>query len=205
MGIRVSRVLAGTACLLPLLIAAPARAQEDIYIGVGIGQIEYSHNTGDPVLGKISEGAASYKIFGGFGFNEHLALEISYGDTDSIDYRASGNVPPFGNVTDDVEIEFTTSALRAMGQLPLDWGILVGGLGYYSADRKFTEVLVAECCGTLRNGGTIREDGLTALLGIEWRFGRFGTSTGIRLEYEWLDASSNIDLSTFGLGISYRW
>jgi len=205
MRIRVSRVLACVVCLLPVLVAPPALAQEDIYIGVGIGQINYTHSTGDPLLGRISEGAASYKLFGGFGFNDHLAIEISYGDTSSIEHRSAGNVAPLGNVTDDVEIDLSTSALRAIGTLPLDWGILVGGLGYYSADRSFSEVLVAECCGTLRQAGTIREDGLTALLGIEWRFGRFGTSTGIRLEYEYWDASSNIDLSTFGVGISYRW
>jgi len=42
-----------------------------------------------------------------------------------------------------------------------------------------------------------------AQLGIEWRFGRFGTGFGVRLEYEWWDIS-DVDASTVGAGISYR-
>ena len=43
---------------------------------------------------------------------------------------------------------------------------------------------------------------MTALLGVEWRFGRFGTRYGLRLEYEWWDIDA-VSTSAVGLAFSY--
>ena len=92
--------------------------------------------------------------------------------------------------------------LSAVGQLPLEWGVLMAGLGYYSSENDFVEELMADCCGSITNGNSISDNGVSAMLGIEWRFGRFGTRYGVRLEYEWWDISS-VDASAIGIGFSY--
>ena len=200
---RLQKLLGFPVAVALCFTASGTLAQETIYIGIGFGQLDYNQNTGDPLLGVIDDTIDSYKLFGGFEFNENFGIEILYGATDDLVTTVSGNIPPFGDLTDTAIIEIKTSALRAIGQLPLDWGVLIGGLGYFSSDRDFDETLVGECCGTLRNTGSVNDDGLTAMLGVEWRFGRFGTTTGIRLEYEWWD-TSRVDLSTLGVALSYR-
>ena len=191
-----------TALLLALLGTA-AYAQEGIYAGVGLGSFDYEEQISDSVFGAIADKVSSYKVYGGFEISDYFAIEMSYGKTSDIIERRSGNDPTLGMVTADFVIDYTTTALRAVGQVPLDWGVLLAGIGFYSSESDFRELLTAECCGSLSNAGSFAEDGLMAQLGIEWRFGRFGTGFGVRLEYEWWDIS-DVDASTVGAGISYR-
>jgi hypothetical protein len=86
--------------------------------------------------------------------------------------------------------------------LPFDSFVLLGGLGYFSASGDFAEYAVIECCGPETAAGSFEDDGMMAQFGVEWRFGRFGTSYGIRLEYEWWDLSG-VDSSTLGLAFTY--
>ena len=177
-------------------------AQENAYVGVGYGSFDYDEGIVDPVLGPLSESVGSVKLFGGFEMNDHLALEISYGETSDIIFRGTENVPPFGDVTTTLKSDLVITNLTALGQLPLDWGVLFGGLGLFSSEQDFRQILTAACCQPLYGGGKFNEDGMSAKLGIEWRFGRFGTRIGLRLEYDWLDLDY-ADASQVGFAISY--
>ena len=188
-------------------LASTAFAQDSIYVGIGFGDFDYSESTGDLILGKVAANGAREKIFGGFEFNEHFTLEVSYSKTgDLTDSNTTSLLLDNDTVPDEVTgtltTDFTITTLNAIGQLPFDWGALMGGLGYFSSDSGFSAVATAECCGMLSNSGSISDNGLSAMLGAEWRFGRFGTRYGVRLEYEWWDMA-DVDTSMIGLAFSY--
>lgn len=197
------RVARGMAGMLLALAGTAANAQETIYIGLGAGLLDYSEGTSDPLLGEISDNVLSLKLIGGFEFSEHFAMEINYGEMNQIRDGGSGNIPPLGDVSESITLDIKTSTLRALGQLPLDWAVLIGSLGYFNADTGFSETLITECCGTLSNAGSFNDDGMTASLGLEWRFGRFGTSYGVRIEYEWWDIEG-VDMASTGVVFTYR-
>lgn len=192
----------GFVLLVLLLFGSAALAQEGIYAGLGYGDFDYEENRVDPVLGRIADTVPSYKVFGGFEFNDYIAIEISYGKTGRIKKSGSRFSPTVGNVDSTLKLDFTNTVLMAVGEWPHDWGALLGGLGYYSYDADFRQDVTTECCGPLVNAGTVSDHGTMAMLGVEWRFGRFGTRIGVRLEYEWLPINQ-ADASTVGVGLSY--
>lgn len=196
-------------CVVVLLslIGAVVHAQESMYAGIGYGSFSYSESTGDAILGDVEDSEARWKLFGGFEFNDNVALEIQYGKSgDLIDSKTAFLLLDDDAVPDEITgrlvTDFTITALNAIGQVPFEWGALLGGIGYFSSDSSFTAVANAPCCGSLSNSGSISDNGLSAMLGIEYRFGRFGTRYGIRLEYEWWDMG-DVDTSAIGLALSY--
>ena len=179
-----------------------AYAQDSLYVGVGLGSFDYEEGFVDPILGRVADKTDTWKVFGGFEFNQYVTLEINYRKTGELMQSGSFTLEPVGVITDTLTADFTMTTLAAIGQLPMDWGVLLGGLGYYSSDNDFVEKFSADGFEDEFVGGTIRDDGLAAMLGIEWRFGRFGTRYGIRLEYEWWDIDA-ADASTIGISLSY--
>ena len=184
------------------LVAIPTLAQEGMYAGVGYGSFDFDENDIDAVFGNRSDTVDTYKLFGGFEVNEHLSLEISYGATQDLRNTLTATDPIIGVFTTSVATEFTITTVKAIGQLPLDWGILMAGLGYYDLDADI-QLRLDSSLGSFESGGTVGDDGMMAMLGIEWRFGRFGTGYGIRLEYEKWDLDG-ADASTIGIGASFR-
>jgi len=190
------------AVLLSALLGTAAQAQDSIYVGVGFGGFDYQESFDDIFFGRVSDSVDTYKIFGGFEFNEHFALEMSYRETGDIKQVGSAVLDPVGLVTDSLTSDFKMTNLVATGQFVKDWGVLLGGLGFFSSDNDVREDLTLECCEPLTLESSIRDDGLSAMLGIEWRFGRFGTRYGIHLEYEWWDIDA-ADASAVGISFSY--
>ncbi|MDX1561333.1 MAG: outer membrane beta-barrel protein [Gammaproteobacteria bacterium] len=192
---------------LPVIIctavfAVPGHAQEGIYVGLGAGSFDYDEPFNPGARGTVADTLDIYKLFGGFEVNQHLLIEVGYGKTSDLEYATSFTVDPFGEIDYQYIADFTMTTARAVGQLPLDWGILLAGLGFYSSENDFLEIADADCCGRATNGGTLSDSGATAMLGIEWRFGRLDTQIGFRLEYEWWDIGV-ADTSAIGLALSY--
>jgi opacity protein-like surface antigen len=185
------------------LLATPAFAQEGIYVGVGVGSFDYEEDTAFLVPRPFADTVSSWKLYGGFELNEYFAFEIRYGQTDEIEQRFSSMNPDLGDFSERFGVDFTTTSGVAMGVLPLEWGALIGGLGYFSTDAKIGYEITADCCGSFANSISIGDDGLMAVMGLEWRVGRFGTGVGVRLEYEWLDVE-DANGSTLGIGVAYR-
>ena len=189
--------------VLPFVVAATTTlAQESIYVGVGIGKFDYEESFASPIIGRVADEVSVAKLMGGFEINDYVAFEIDFAETHHIRQSGTEDIPPFGNVSGFLSMDFTITSLRAVGQLPFDWGALLGGLGYFTANNGFTETLSASCCDTIVDSGEFTEDGMMALVGVEWRFGRFGTRYGVRLEYEWWDMS-DADASAVSLAFSY--
>ena len=197
-----------TLLLLLGLLASAASAQQSIYVGIGLGNFDYAESAVDPSFGQVSDAAVTRKLFGGFEINDHFALEVNYAKTDNLRYentvafadsQAPGGVV---NVSGRIETDFTTTSFSGIGQVPFDWGVLLGGLGFYSTDSDYSQRVSVDGSIVASGQTTFNDDGLTAMLGIEWRFGRFGTRYGVRLEYEWWDISQ-VDASAVGLAFSY--
>jgi OOP family OmpA-OmpF porin len=185
------------------LLASPALAQEGIYVGLGLGSFSYEEDSAFLAPGPFEDSVSSWKIYGGFEFNENFGFEVRYGATEEFEQTFSGMDQFLGNFSTTFDVGFTTTSLVGMGFLPNDWGTLFGGIGYFDTDIDADFVLESDNLGTITDELSIGDDGLMAVLGIEWRFGRFGTGVGVRIEYEWLDAE-DADASTVGVGVSYR-
>jgi hypothetical protein len=189
--------------VLPCALAATAtHAQEGVYVGIGAGQFDYEENFVSPIIGRVGGEVSGAKLMGGFEINDYVAFEIDFTETHHIRQSGAEDIPPFGNVGGFLSIDFTITSLRGVGQLPFEWGALLGGLGYFTANNGFTETLSPACCDAVVESGSFTDDGMTAMVGVEWRFGRFGTRYGVRLEYEWWDMSG-ADASAVGLALSY--
>jgi len=185
------------------LLASPALAQEGMYVGLALGSFDFKEDGAFLAPGPFDGTASSWKLYGGFEFNDHFGMEIRYGATDRIEQPFSGTDSSLGDFSSTFSTDFKTTSIVAMGVLPKDWGALIGGIGYFTADQGADLALTAECCGAISASTSVDDDGLMALLGVEWRFGRFGTGVGIRLEYEWMDVTG-AGASTLGVGVSYR-
>jgi hypothetical protein len=204
------------AVLLLALIGAAAQAQESVYVGIGYGGFDYEESRTDPVLGKVGDTLDSYKLFGGFEFNDNFAIEVSYGETDDLMQAGSviatvadeNGLYPNTLVSSNANLDFASTTLRALGQVPLGWGVFIGGIGYHRTDGdvretiSFDNSLFPSTPVVFRDDFTISNNGLMATLALEWRFGRFGTRYGVRVEYEWWDIDE-VDASTLGLALSY--
>jgi hypothetical protein len=187
-----------------LALTSPALAQEGMYVGVGLGSFDYSENSPFLAPAPFEDTVSSWKIYGGFEFSDRFGFEIRYGSTGNFDQTVSGTDPGgFGDFTARFDTDFTITTALAMGMLPKEWGVLFGGIGYFDSSSDSDLALDTECCGVLGDSIPIGDNGAAAVLGIEWRFGRFGTGYGLRLEYEWLDVA-DADASTFGVGVAYR-
>lgn len=185
------------------LLASPAFAQEGMYVGLSLGRFDFQESRAGLAPGPFDGTASSWRLYGGFEFNEHVAMEIHYGATGRLEQPYSGTDPSLGDFTSTFRTDFKTTSVMAVGMLPKDWGTLLGGLGLYQTKEDVDLDLTASCCGNLTDTISVNDNGTIALLGLEWRFGRFGTGVAVRVEYEWMDIS-DADASTVSLGIAYR-
>jgi opacity protein-like surface antigen len=185
------------------LVVFPAFAQEGMYVGVGFGSFDFKEDAAFLAPRPFEDSLSAWKVYGGFEFNDYFGFEIRYGGTEKIEQRTSDTGPTLGDFSATVDMDFTTTSAVAMGMFPRDWGVLIGGLGYFNTKSDAHLELIADCCGRLTDSASLSDHGLMAVLGLEWRFGRFGTGAAVRLEYEWLDMA-DADASTIGVGIAYR-
>jgi hypothetical protein len=192
--------------LLALLLVSAvsiAEAQETGYVGLSFGSFDYEEEFVDSILGRqVSDSIDFYKVFGGFEINQYFGIEVGYGKAGDVEEAASVTDLDFGDGTYQLDMDLTITAVKAVAFLPKEWGALLGGLGYYSSELDFRESVFFETGDSFAASGTINDDGMMAIVGIEWRFGRFGARYGVRLEYEWMDMDS-VEASAVSLGAFY--
>lgn len=176
-------------------ITAPAigmaQGQQDrgFYIGGSIGQMDAG---GDCPSGRSCDFKdTAWKVFGGYKFNRHLAVEGTYGDWGEITESTTVSGVP---VT--VTGEIWSAGVAALGMLPLggDRFSLFGKAGLLYTEQKVT--------GTAPGIITITEtrDGTE----LHWGFGAMFNITGslgLRAEWERLH-DSEVDIMS--IGIQYK-
>ena len=172
-------------------------------MGVGIGSFDYAETSAFLAPEPFDDSVSSWRIYGGFEINDYLTFEIRYGAAGDFAQTFTQTDPIAGDLTATIGMDFTTTTVAAVGALPKDWGALIAGLGYFDQDVDADLKGTAECCGPISASTAFGDEGMMAMLGIEWRFERFGTGVGFRIEYEWLDVEGASG-STIGLGVAYR-
>lgn len=193
-----SRFTAAFACTILLGAAPSAHAQDyrGMYMGGELGTFDFE----EQVQGGISDNTTVYQLFGGYRFNDHVALELGLGQTGDIEDEAIVVLPPFGDVTLEFDSSYDIYTLRAIGILPFDLTSLFAAAGYFSASLGGTV--------TLAGFGEIgfvdgHDRGATASIGVQRDFRLDLENLSIRAEYKWLDID-DVDASSFLIGMIYR-
>ena len=185
-----------------VLAGGPALAQDGLggYIGLGIGTLDYEDTIYNLNYG---DSASNLKFTGGYRFNETLAFEGYYGESDTFVKNMSGFTPLFLDQSRDIagfnynaRLEGSFEVLEFRVQAHTKWVVL--GLGYFMADLKGSIVGDSDFGpfdGTLNDS----ESGYSIIVGFQWDHNDWG----IRAEYEYFDVSSPADATILGLGIHY--
>jgi predicted porin len=195
--------------LILALATVPAFGQElrGPYIGLGIDQIDYS----DTIYRiDMDDTAMSQKLIAGFRFNDTLAFEAHYAESDEFVTNASGWVQPFtspigpigGPTTARFAGTFDSYEVRALAHQ----GAWVLGVGYFSADSAFTLNGTSDWSEfgggleTFAGGAENSDSGFSIIIGGQWDIGDWG----IRAEYSYYDLEANADAFSLGVGMQYR-
>ena len=117
-----------------MALTGPALAQDmGFYAGLSFGQSSADVDCAGAT--SCDEEDTAWKIFGGYQFNRHLAVELGY--TDLGEFSASA---PGASFT----VEATAFEVSAVGMLPLgDKFSVFGRIGMYKADTDATATLGA--------------------------------------------------------------
>ena len=146
------------------------------YVGASVGNAKVK---ADPADAQFSEWDTSWKVFGGYMFNENIGAEIGYHDMGSPDDQ--------GNEVS----ELTAFTSQVIGVLPLGQFDLFAkvGLAYYDAEFEFA------------TGGTPTRNGIELASGFggRYNFGNFA----LRAEAEVIDVEFG-DLYNVSVGAQYR-
>jgi OOP family OmpA-OmpF porin len=185
--------------------AAFGAQAEGGYIGLGYGQGKVKIDSlGIPGFSEsIDDKAPGYKLFGGYEFNKHLAIEIGYQSFHRFNSTVSG--PGSSVLIEDTDI--TGLYVDAIGKLPVTGSLsLLGKLGVMQAKTEVScfsnGSFGLNCPGASANSTNFRMG-----LGVEYAF---TASTGIRLELERTskvgkeDSTGTSDLDFVGVGLTYR-
>lgn len=186
-------------CLLGLFIVGTQGHAQDSYgyLGGGIGNLDYEESASAFTLSlNFSDSAPAYKVYGGYRFSESLAVEASYavtGDLEDSIPDIFGFGAPLG-----ISLDFDVLTVRALGYIPLASFSLFGGIGYFDADPSDISITIPGV-GSF-NVPAESDDGATANLGLEWAL----DAASIRVEFEFFDTESGVDVWALGVGAHWR-
>jgi OOP family OmpA-OmpF porin len=155
-----------------MAFVGPAFAQDTgFYLGGALGQTSVDLDcTGTT---SCDDEDSSWRIFGGYQFNKHLALEFGYADLG--ESTASVSVPPFIATG---TLEATVWDLVAVGSLPIaDRFSIFGKIGLYRADTDFSVTVPGLGSASESDSNT----DLTYGVGARYDFTR---NLGVRLEWQ---------------------
>jgi len=197
---RVKAGCMGFVAAAAMLFAGPALAQDArFYVGASVGQAEVEGFCSEissivslvgGSLGSCDEKDTAWKLFGGYQFNRHFALEGSYFDYGS----ASARGQTFG-VPLQVAADLTAFGIAAVGMLPLGSQFsLFGKLGLL---RSELDVGASGVGGA--SAGSDSETGLHYGVGLMFNLaGNFS----VRAEWERND-EAEIDMLSLGVQVRF--
>lgn len=199
--------------LTAVLAFGSAQAQEGLggYVGLGIDNLDYEDNmllwfdVGDKVM--------STKLVAGYRFNDTLAIEGTYSNSDDFSRNMSGFVPAFrdtatsgqvfaGNYNATFTGNYDVFSVRALAHAKY----MVFGISFFKSDFKGTlsgvtdgadmpDIWAGNFSGSVSDG----DNGYSIIIGAQWDIGNWA----VRPEYEYFDVSSPSDASQFGVQFHY--
>ena len=156
------------------LFGTPSSFAGEAYVGASLGVLDLEDDSAGT---DFSDTTVSFKVFGGYDFNEYFALDLAFFSTlDDAEDTIFG-VP--------IEVSLDAFVLRGVGAYPTSENFsLLGSIGYWDGDASAL-------------GASASEDGITLGIGGKYRF----QAVSIRGEFEWFDSDDSI--WTVLLGIQY--
>jgi OOP family OmpA-OmpF porin len=172
-----------TAALALCALPAIAQEQRGFYAGASVGQSTISDGcSGVPGGVSCDDSATTFKLFGGYQFNRHIAAELGYSDK-LAEVSASG----FGA---SASAKASAWELVAIPSYPLtDQFSVYGKIGGYYSEMKGS------------NGAKETDNGLTFGLGAGYQFTR---NVGMRVEWQRYSDVGGSDVDALNLGLLYR-
>ncbi len=150
------------------------------YIGASTGVMNIED---DSAGSSFSDTPFSMKLFGGYEFNEYIALDVAYFSTLQ---DAEDDVLGF-----PVDISLEGFTIRAVGAYPTsDKFSILGSVGFWDGDAD---------ASALGSTATASEDGYTVGVGGKYRF----ESVSIRGEFEWFESDDTIWTILVGFQINF--
>ena len=173
--------------VIGLSVSSPCVA-EGFYAGAGFMSTQIED---DDIDFGFDDSPLGWRLFAGYEFGAHFALEGAYvdaGDIDDTIPRPSTD----GGINADVDAEHTAFTFSVLGLLPVgNSADLFAKLGYYDSDQ---EVSVLD--DTVDTG----DSGLTVGAGVRLELAR---NFAIRGDLDWFDTDLDT-LWSVGVGVQYR-
>jgi OOP family OmpA-OmpF porin len=188
----------GLAVLLGLSAAAQAQEIQGGYVGVSAGYFQYqesAENLGLP----IEDSTSSYRVFGGYQFNDYYAVEAGWQATGDIKEGFNFLDPTFGSISFNVRADYEIATLRVLAMAPLQTMSIFGALGYYDSTLSVS-LRLQDAFDTFEASEQTSGDGVTVAGGMQWELDR----VAIRAEYEWFDTDGNVDANNLGVSVLFR-
>jgi len=158
----------GALAALSLGLAAQTASAEGFYVGAGLGSAQTK------IDGGFKDDDLGFKLFGGYSFNQYVAVEVEYLD---------GGSPK----DEGVKVEVDGFALSVLGSIPVsDAFSLFARLGYGTWDAKASF-----------EGDSVSEDDEDLVYGLGAAF-NLTEQFQIRAEWEAIDVSGG-DFNYFGV------
>jgi len=222
-------------CSVTSLPAAAERIGSGFYLGVGAGRssvdMERSELDGAVFQGLAASGAVvtsgaskfedsdtSLTLFGGYHFNRYIAIEASYIDFGTAEFRSTGTVNPPGPVFQvpasvDLDFESRGATVAALGSLPLGTVIDLHGRGGLLFARSDLETTVR--IGASQGSGKESLDSVSGFVsaGVGFHLGERWTlsldwsryfNVGDEDDDENFRTRDGSDVDTTSIGASYR-
>jgi|SRR6185436_9766677 OOP family OmpA-OmpF porin len=185
-----------------LLLAQPAFAEDaGFYLGGSIGQAEHSGACSSAVV-PCDEKDGAWKLFAGYQFNRHLAVEFGYADLGAS--SASGQQSSFNS---SGTFEVTAWELVAVGAFPvMDRLSVFGKAGLFRGEAKGEVIVVSSGGSVFSESRKESNTDLTFGLGVRYDVTR---NLGVRAEWQrYLDVGGgelvSADVDVFSLGFQFR-
>jgi len=185
-------------------LLSAADAQESVnsfYAGMSLGVMEYEEDLTiiDPELASFADSTTAWKVYGGYNISRYLGVEGSYMRSGDGSGAASGTDPLAGDFSLGAKADFRGYSVKAVGYLPMSWGMLFGGIGHYENKSDLSFTASFDCCEAESLTSSDRFNGLTGHFGAQWNYG----SVALRAEYEWWDFSEG-GASVLGMGAHWK-
>jgi OOP family OmpA-OmpF porin len=191
---RARKVFAAAVLGLGALMAVSQASAQGFYIGGSVGESDADEGNAIPDLitsGPVDGKDSGMKFFGGYQFNQNLAVELAYVDLGKATYSGTfGGSPVTGG-------SVKTSGLNAsvVGTLPLNPSFsLFAKAGMFSWEAKARDVTG----GTPFSG---KEDGADLSFGFG---GAYNLTKNFSLRAEWEQFEAIDKISLLSVGVAYK-
>lgn len=172
------------------------RMDTGLYLGAGVGASESKIDTGG-FTGSVDESDTGWKIFGGYQFSRHFAVEAGYYDLGKVSFSGTaGGAALSGN------FDSTALGLSLVGILPV-WNnfSLLGRLGVSYGEQEASATL-----GGAIGSASDETTELTYGLGLRYDFGR---NVMVRGQWERFrvgggDVGGKEDVDLYTVDLGYR-